>query len=107
MVANDAKMVDKNDANLALPPKFRQVLIESPINTLFLAHHTYATGWTTQQLEKIRSSPYPGKLRICQMCSLKQLLMSAPLQSPVPYSAVGRQLKMPGVFRAGEKYLYL
>ncbi|GFT62261.1 hypothetical protein TNCV_1701361 [Trichonephila clavipes] len=39
MVANDAKMVAKfaanlvakNDANLALPPRFRQVLIESPL----------------------------------------------------------------------------
>ncbi|GFY35338.1 hypothetical protein TNCV_796901 [Trichonephila clavipes] len=32
MVANDAKMNAKNDANLALPPRFRQVLIESPLN---------------------------------------------------------------------------
>ncbi|GFX45580.1 hypothetical protein TNCV_175731 [Trichonephila clavipes] len=35
MVAKDAKMaanlVDKNDANLVLPPRFRQVLIESPL----------------------------------------------------------------------------
>ncbi|GFS81724.1 histone-lysine N-methyltransferase SETMAR [Trichonephila clavipes] len=35
MVANDAKiiakLVSKNDANLALPLKFRQVLIESPL----------------------------------------------------------------------------
>ncbi|GFX20477.1 hypothetical protein TNCV_3488341 [Trichonephila clavipes] len=31
MVANDAKMVTKNDANLALPPRFRQVLIELPL----------------------------------------------------------------------------
>ncbi|GFW26960.1 hypothetical protein TNCV_1377981 [Trichonephila clavipes] len=39
MVANDAKKVNKlaahlankNDANLALPPRFRQVLIESPL----------------------------------------------------------------------------
>ncbi|GFX20157.1 hypothetical protein TNCV_1437171 [Trichonephila clavipes] len=34
MVANDAKMiakVAKNDANLALPLRFRQVLIESPL----------------------------------------------------------------------------
>ncbi|GFS87956.1 hypothetical protein TNCV_5126111 [Trichonephila clavipes] len=39
MVATDAKMVaklttnlvSKNDANLALPPRFRQVLIESPL----------------------------------------------------------------------------
>ncbi|GFX69239.1 hypothetical protein TNCV_3564151 [Trichonephila clavipes] len=38
MVANDAKvaklaanLVTKNDANLALPPRFRQVLIESPL----------------------------------------------------------------------------
>ncbi|GFT34741.1 hypothetical protein TNCV_2898801 [Trichonephila clavipes] len=42
MVANDAKivikvvklatnLVAKNDANLALPPRFRQVLIESPL----------------------------------------------------------------------------
>ncbi|GFT65332.1 hypothetical protein TNCV_1559751 [Trichonephila clavipes] len=39
MVANDAYMVvnltanlvTKNDANLALPPRFRQVLIESPL----------------------------------------------------------------------------
>ncbi|GFV56872.1 hypothetical protein TNCV_3671461 [Trichonephila clavipes] len=35
MVANDAKMVanvvTKNDANLALPPRFRQVLIESSL----------------------------------------------------------------------------
>ncbi|GFX76509.1 hypothetical protein TNCV_2130601 [Trichonephila clavipes] len=30
MVANDAKLVAKNDANLDLPPRFRQVLIESP-----------------------------------------------------------------------------
>ncbi|GFT80219.1 hypothetical protein TNCV_2187141 [Trichonephila clavipes] len=34
MVTNDAKLaanlVSKNDANVALPPKFRQVLIESP-----------------------------------------------------------------------------
>ncbi|GFV19597.1 hypothetical protein TNCV_478231 [Trichonephila clavipes] len=42
MVVNDAKrltnvatlatnLVDKNDANLALPPRFRQVRIESPL----------------------------------------------------------------------------
>ncbi|GFW81249.1 hypothetical protein TNCV_375971 [Trichonephila clavipes] len=35
MVANVAKfapnLVAKNDANLALPPRFRQVLIESPL----------------------------------------------------------------------------
>ncbi|GFV62412.1 hypothetical protein TNCV_1183261 [Trichonephila clavipes] len=38
MVVNDAQMVAKiakseakNDANLALPPRFRQVLIESPL----------------------------------------------------------------------------
>ncbi|GFW88867.1 hypothetical protein TNCV_2683011 [Trichonephila clavipes] len=38
MVANDAKRVAKvaklaakNDTNLALPPRFRQVLIESPL----------------------------------------------------------------------------
>ncbi|GFT37355.1 hypothetical protein TNCV_4285051 [Trichonephila clavipes] len=34
-VANDAKLaanlVTKNDANLALPPRFRQVLTESPL----------------------------------------------------------------------------
>ncbi|GFX83272.1 hypothetical protein TNCV_4988661 [Trichonephila clavipes] len=34
MVATDAKIVAKNNANLALPPRFRQVLIESPIITL-------------------------------------------------------------------------
>ncbi|GFW78228.1 hypothetical protein TNCV_136971 [Trichonephila clavipes] len=38
MVANDVKIVakvtnsvSKNDANLALPPRFRQVLLESPL----------------------------------------------------------------------------
>ncbi|GFU14596.1 hypothetical protein TNCV_406531 [Trichonephila clavipes] len=35
MVANDAKivtnLVSKNDANLALPPRIRRVLIESPL----------------------------------------------------------------------------
>ncbi|GFU70435.1 ribosomal protein S6 kinase beta-1 [Trichonephila clavipes] len=31
MVANDAKMVAQNDDNMALPPRFRQVLIESPL----------------------------------------------------------------------------
>ncbi|GFX93369.1 hypothetical protein TNCV_151751 [Trichonephila clavipes] len=31
MVANDANLVAKNDANLALQPRFRQVLIESPL----------------------------------------------------------------------------
>ncbi|GFU65110.1 hypothetical protein TNCV_1162981, partial [Trichonephila clavipes] len=42
MIANDANMVArvaklaanlvaKNDANLALPPRFRQILIESPL----------------------------------------------------------------------------
>ncbi|GFV29139.1 hypothetical protein TNCV_4601711 [Trichonephila clavipes] len=35
MVANDAKLaanlISKNDANLALLPRFRQVLIESPL----------------------------------------------------------------------------
>ncbi|GFW44466.1 hypothetical protein TNCV_1748951 [Trichonephila clavipes] len=36
MVSNDAKMVAKNDANLALPPRFRQVLIASPLK-LFTA----------------------------------------------------------------------
>ncbi|GFU48185.1 hypothetical protein TNCV_4224741, partial [Trichonephila clavipes] len=35
MATNDAKkvanLVSNNDSNLALPPRFRQVLIESPI----------------------------------------------------------------------------
>ncbi|GFX20424.1 hypothetical protein TNCV_3487821 [Trichonephila clavipes] len=31
MVANDAKLAAKNDANLALPPRFRQGRIESPL----------------------------------------------------------------------------
>ncbi|GFX14804.1 hypothetical protein TNCV_1485471 [Trichonephila clavipes] len=31
LVPNNAKMVTKNDANLALPPRFRQVHIESPL----------------------------------------------------------------------------
>ncbi|GFW99448.1 hypothetical protein TNCV_3007501 [Trichonephila clavipes] len=31
MVTNDAQLSSKNDANLALPPRFRQVLIESPL----------------------------------------------------------------------------
>ncbi|GFU69152.1 mariner Mos1 transposase [Trichonephila clavipes] len=31
MVVNDTNLVSKNDANLALPPRFRQVLIESPL----------------------------------------------------------------------------
>ncbi|GFX69235.1 hypothetical protein TNCV_3564111 [Trichonephila clavipes] len=31
MVPNDAKMVAKNDADLALPPRLHQVLIELPL----------------------------------------------------------------------------
>ncbi|GFV98071.1 hypothetical protein TNCV_4448311 [Trichonephila clavipes] len=68
MVANDTKMVTKaarlatnllakNDSNLALPPRFRQVLIESPLQPWYRRRHAIQRGRCMLTMSRLKCPP--------------------------------------------------